>query len=414
MTRCGGSAPGIEASARPRYIPDMEQTDILIAGGGIAGLSAAARLGSEGLSVTLVDPSPLTQSGAADLRTTAFLQPAIETLEKAGAWAAMQAEGAELRVMRIVDAGGVERAPRETVDFNGSETGSGRFGWNIPNAAAKAALLARLTGMPNVRLVANASVTGYVPRLDHAILRTDTGAMFAAKLAVAADGRDSGLRRLAGIRHRRWEYGQQALVFAVTHPAPHNGVSTEIHRTGGPLTLVPMPDHDGRPCSSVVWMMPGARAAERMALDDTALAAELTAETMGLFGPLTIASKRASWPIISQAALHLCAERLVLIAEAAHVMPPIGAQGLNTSLHDIETLADLLAAAPDPGAEDLLRRFERQILPRTLARIAGIDFLNRAAIAEPQPLRDLRRAGLKAIASIPPLRSFAIRAGMGG
>ena len=395
-------------------MPCMEQTDILIAGGGIAGLSAAARLGAEGYSVALVDPSSLAQSGSGDLRTTAFLQPAISTLTTAGAWPAMRAHGAELRVMRIVDAGGVERAPRETVDFDGTETGSSCFGWNVPNAAARAALLATIENMPNVRLHPNSSVTGYVPRLDHAILRTDDGTVLAAKLVVAADGRDSGLRRLAGIRHRRWEYGQQALVFAVTHNAPHNGVSTEIHRTGGPLTLVPMPDHDGRPCSSVVWMTSGPRAVELMDRDDASLAAELTAETMGLFGPLTIVGKRARWPIISQAALGLRAERLVLVAEAAHVMPPIGAQGLNTSLHEVETLASLLSGATDPGAEDRLRGFERRILPRTLSRIAGIDMLNRAAIAEPQPLRDLRHAGLKAIANIPPLRNLAIRAGMGG
>ena len=392
----------------------MEKTDILIAGGGIAGLSAAARLGTEGYSVVLVDPSALTESDADDLRTTAFLQPAISTLTTAGAWPAMRTHGAELRVMRIVDAGGVERAPRESVDFKGDETGHESFGWNIPNAAARAALLATLADMPNVRLYPKTRIAGYVPRLDHAILRNDDGAMFAAKLVVAADGRDSELRRIAGIRHHRWDYGQQALVFAVTHAAPHRGVSTEIHRTGGPLTLVPMPDYEGRACSSVVWMTPGRRAAELMEHDDASLSAELTAETMGLFGPLAIVGSRARWPIVSQVALRLRADRLVLIAEAAHVMPPIGAQGLNTSLHDVETLASLLSGTSDPGSDELLQRFERRILPRTLARTAGIDVLNRAAIAEPQPLRDLRRAGLKAIASIPPLRKLAIRTGMGG
>ena len=104
---------------------------------------------------------------------------------------------------------------------------------------------------------------------------------------------------------------------------------------------------------------------------------------------------------------------MALIAEAAHVMPPIGAQGLNTSLHDIETIAKLIAQTSDPGAPDLLQRYERQILPRTMARLAGVDLLNRAALANAQTLRDLRRAGLAAISKIPPLRSLAIRAGLG-
>lgn len=392
----------------------MEQTDILIAGGGIAGLSAAARLGSAGKSVLLVDPAPLTIAGNGDLRTTAYLQPSIQTLTKANAWAAMQVAGAELRTMRIVDAGGVERAPRDSVDFDGQETGAGSFGWNVPNSVARTALMDTISGMTNVQILPQTRVTGYATRMDHAILRTDTGKQIAAKLVIAADGRDSTLRTLADIRHKRWDYGQQALVFVVTHAAPHQGVSTEIHRTGGPLTLVPMPDLDDKPCSSVVWMVPGPRAKTLSQLDDATLSAEITTETMHLFGPLTLAGPRATWPIISQIALSLQADRLALIAEAAHVMPPIGAQGLNTSLHDVETLASLIAEAPDPGAPQLLAQYERQILPRTMARVGGIDLLNRAAMAEPQPLRDLRRAGLKAIAGFPPLRRLAIRAGMGG
>ena len=392
----------------------MKQVDILIAGGGIAGLTAAARLGCDGHSVLLVDPAPLAPPTAGDLRTTAYLQPAIATLTTAGAWDAMQPHGAELRTMRIVDAGGAERAVRDTVDFDGEETGIGHFGWNIPNTAARAALLDAIAKLPNVELWPETRVTGYVTRTDSALLSTDTGRQIAARLVVAADGRDSTLRRLAGISHKRWEYGQQALVFVVSHSKPHQGVSTEIHRTGGPLTLVPMPDVDGKPCSSVVWMVPGPRVRELNAMDEAELGAEITTETMDLFGTLKLVSPRAVWPIISQLAAELKADRLALIAEAAHVMPPIGAQGLNTSLHDIETLAGLAKEATDPGAHDLLKRYERQILPRTMLRVGGVDLLNRAAMAEPQPLRDLRRAGLKAIGSIAPLRRLAIHAGMGG
>lgn len=392
----------------------MEHTDILVAGGGIAGLSAAARIGAEGRQVVLVDPGPAEAVGGGDLRTTAFLQPSIDTLDRAGAWAAMQEAGAPLRVMRIVDAGGRVRRPRATADFTGEETGSGLFGYNVPNIAARHALLDRLTSMPNVRLRHGAAVTGFLARLDAALVRLSDGGRLSAQLVVAADGRDSTLRRLVGIGQRRWSYGQKALVFAVTHPDPPDGVSTEIHRTGGPLTIVPMPDHDGRPCSSVVWMVPSPRAAALAAMDDATLGAEISAETMGLFGPLRVASPRAVWPIISQVALRLAAARLALVAEAAHVVPPIGAQGLNMSLADIERLARVIDAADDPGARQLLARYERLQMPAILARVAGVDMLNRAARTEAQLLRDLRGLGLAAIDRIGPLRRFAIRAGMGG
>ena len=134
---------------------------------------------------------------------------------------------------------------------------------------------------------------------------------------------------------------------------------------------------------------------------------------MGLFGDLTVASPRAACPIISQIAHRLTGPRLALVAEAAHVMPPIGAQGLNTSLDDVETLAGLIAGAEDPGVSGPLDRYQTRQWPKTLAKVMGIDLLNRAARTESQPLRDLRRLGLSAINLIGPLRQLAIRAGLG-
>jgi 2-octaprenyl-6-methoxyphenol hydroxylase len=313
--------------------------------------------------------------------------------------------------MRLVDAGGQAREVRETADFEAAEMMDRPFGWNVPNIAIRDALLARLAELPCARLINGQTVSGLVTRSAEALARLSGGGQIRARLVVAADGRDSGLRAAAGIGLRRWHYGQKALVFAVTHPQPHAGVSTEIHRTGGPLTLVPMPDRDGQPCSSVVWMAPGPRATELNTLDDAALGAELTAETMGLFGPLEVTGPRALWPIIGQIAARLNGQRLALVAEAAHVIPPIGAQGLNMSLADIETLARLAEEARDKGRDiggpDLLSAYQRQRYPEMAARVAGIDLLNRAAQAEEQPLRDLRRAGLKAIHDIRPLRRLA-------
>ena len=316
--------------------------------------------------------------------------------------------------MRLVDAGGVERTPRETADFEGQEAGHDRFGWNVANGPARTALINVLEARANVTLHFEAAVTGLTSRLSQTILRLSDGTQIAAQLVIGADGRNSGVRKLSGIDARRWDYGQKALVFCVRQTRPHQGVSTEIHRTGGPLTLVPMPDIEGRPSSSVVWMMPGREAEDLSALDDAALGRALTEATMGLFGTLTVASKRATWPIISQVAHRLTAQRTVLVAEAAHVMPPIGAQGLNTSLDDIEVLAQMIEGKEDPGAAHLLTRYEIRQHPKTVAKVMGIDILNRAARTESQPLRDLRRLGLSAISRIGPLRQLAIRAGLGG
>ena len=395
----------------------MDEVDILVAGGGVAGLAATACLAAEGITVACVDPLPREAEGP-DLRTTAFLMPAVETLDRAGAWDATAARAAPLWTMRLVDAGGERRMAREDCPFEAREMGERPFGYNVTNLAARRALVERIGALPDARLIDRATVEGVVRRTAEAVARLSDGRQIRARLVVAADGRDSALREAAGIKARRWTYaGQRALVFAVTHPEPHAGVSTEIHRTGGPLTLVPMPDHEGRPCSSVVWMVPGARAEELAAMDDARLGIEITTETMGLFGPLEVASKRAIWPIIGQLAARLHAERLALIAEAAHVIPPIGAQGLNMSLKDIETLARLVGVARrtgrDIGEARLLARYHMARWPEMAARVAGVDILNRFAMAEAQPVRDLRRLGLKAIHRIGPVRQFAMRLGMG-
>ncbi len=154
-----------------------------------------------------------------------------------------------------------------------------------------------------------------------------------------------GRRRACPCKTTR--YGQKALAFAVTHPIPHDNVSTEIHRSGGPFTLVPLPDLNGMPSSAVVWMEEGPEVQRLAALPQAEFEAAMNARSCCLLGPLTLASRRTVWPIISQIAERMYAERIALVAEAAHVVPPIGAQGLNMSLGDMRVLLELAEAAPD-------------------------------------------------------------------
>ncbi len=398
----------------------MEQTDILIVGAGIAGLAAAARLASDGARVIVADRAPPPPVDAAldgaDLRTTAFLHPAIETLRRAGAWEAM-GEGAEaLWVMRLLDAGGRENRARERADFEAAEIGERPFGWNVTNTAARRALMARLDDL-SVPLRAPAGLESLTVRDDAAFARLSDGSMLRAALVIGADGRDSLVRRLAAIGVRRWEYGQKALVFPVAHPIPHGGVSTEIHRTGGPFTLVPMQDRDMRHMSSVVWMERENEAARLGALDPDAFSEALNERSLGVLGRLEVAGRRAVWPIIGQIAHRMAARRVALMAEAVHVIPPIGAQGLNMSLADLEDLAARIAAAReagrDIGGREVLDAYQRRRWPETVARVAGVDLLNRAALAEARPLRDLRRIGLATVGRLPFARRIAMKIGMG-
>ncbi len=398
----------------------MEHTDILVVGAGVAGLAAAARLASDGFAVVVADAAPPqptdTAHDGADLRTTAFLQPAVQTLRRAGVWEALGPHAEALWTMRILDAGGRENAPRERADFESAEVGDRPFGWNVPNAAARRALADRLAVL-GVPLRAPAALEALTLREDTAFARLSDGACVRAALVIGADGRDSGVRRLAGVTARRWDYDQKALVFAVAHPRPHGGVSTEIHRSGGPFTLVPMPDRDGEHLSSVVWMERTAEADRLLALDVEGFESALNERALDVLGRLRVVGRKAAWPIVGQLSAAMAARRVALIAEAVHVIPPIGAQGLNMSLADLEDLAGRLSAARDQGRDiggaDVLQAYQRRRWPETAARVAGVDLLNRAARAEAQPLRDLRRLGLAAVGRVPFARRAAMALGMG-
>jgi len=395
----------------------MADVDILISGGGVAGLTAASVFGTAGFSVLCVDPAPpitAREAEGADLRTTAFLQPAQRLLEEVGLWERLKDHATPLDVMRIVDAGGAKPEPRITKEFKSAELSDLPFGWNLPNWLLRREMVAHLDTLPDVEFRPGTGTKALLTRSTEARVELSDGSRVRAKLVIAADGRASLIRKAAGIEVTTTRYGQKALAFAVTHPIPHSNVSTEIHRSGGPFTLVPLPDHGGMPSSAIVWMERGPEAARLAALDTAEFEAEMSARSCYLFGPLTLASRRTLWPIISQVAQRLWSERVALVAEAAHVVPPIGAQGLNMSLGDMRALRDLAVAAPgDLGSREMLQKYHRARHSEIRARVAGIDILNRASMVHAQPLRDARAMGLNAIYALAPVRKTLMKLGLG-
>ncbi len=396
---------------------NAEHTDIFISGGGVAGLTAAAAFGTAGFSVTIAEPhAPVTarEDTGADLRTTAFLQPARDLLAEAGLWPALAPHGTPLQIMRLIDAGGDAAEPRLTRDFDAAEISDAPFGWNLPNWLLRREMLGHLATLPNVTVKIGPGFAHMTTRQAEAIVTLTDATRLRAKLVIAADGRNSPVRQALNIPVTATRYGQKAITFAVTHPIPHGHVSTEVHRTGGPFTLVPLPDRDGLPCSAVVWMDTGPQVQALMALSDADFAAAATERSTHCMGPLTLVSRRTTWPIISQLARALTGERTALIAEAAHVVPPIGAQGLNMSLADIATLLALAKASPATlGDQAMLDAYARARLPDLRLRVTGIDALNRAAIAQSPLFRDLRAAGLRALTAADPVRKTLMRTGLG-
>ncbi len=392
----------------------IRDCDVFISGGGIAGLITAAAFGSAGYSVICVDPAPpVTAEDArgADLRSTAFLHPSIAVLSAAGLWDRLAPHATALQVMRIIDAGGKLSQARLTRDFDAAEISDQPFGWNLPNWLLKREIPARLAQLQNVQFLPGTGTATLLARDSQALVTLTDSRHIRARLVIGADGRNSVVRDALGIGTRTLRYGQKALAFAVTHERPHDNVSTEIHRSGGPFTLVPLPDRDGRPSSAVVWMERGPETARLRALSREDFGTELNIRSAGVLGHLTQATQLTEWPIISQIADRFTGPRTALIAEAAHVVPPIGAQGLNMSLADLGALIDL--SAGDPGSRKSLDAYHRRRRPEALARLMGIDALNRASMISSRPLRDLRAATLGGLYAIAPLRRVMMRAGLG-
>ncbi|MDH5798798.1 MAG: FAD-dependent monooxygenase, partial [Paracoccaceae bacterium] len=251
---------------------DSRQTDILICGGGLAGLIAAAVLGADGWQVTVVDPGPKLPGGIdqRDQRSTAFLQPAQALFTEIGLWERLHPLAVPLAQLRIVDTTGDPPTVRDERTFRADEMSDDPFGWNFLNWQMRQDLLAHLDAIDTVTLRFGTGLRSLLTRTTGAIATLSDGTQLRAKLVIGADGRNSAVRDAAGIGVKTTRYGQKALAFSVTHPVPHHNVSTEIYHQGGPFTMVPLADVDGSPASAIVWMNQGRRALELAAMDEKA------------------------------------------------------------------------------------------------------------------------------------------------
>lgn len=387
----------------------METFDIAVAGAGPAGLAAALSLHASGVRVALIAPD---EAGRApDRRTTALLGDSVNLLKRIGVWKRAEASATPLRGIRLVDdCGGLFRAPEIT--FRASELGLEAFGANIANGPLVDALLATAAEAANLVRVTG-SVAG-IERGDGVIsVRLADGNTCTARLLVAADGRNSLIRKASGIAAKPRAYPQAALAVSFSHAKQHHCVSTELHRRNGPLTCVPLQGL----ASSLVWVEAPGEAQRLSTLDDRAFCDVLEEALQGLLGTIHSPGPRGVFPLSVLTAEHMGCNRVALVGEAAHVIPPIGAQGLNLGFRDAAALADIIAdeiaAGRDPGSDETLKAYHRARYVDVVTRQVSIDLLNRSLLSDFLPPHALRGAGLHLLANVRPLRDFVMRSGMG-
>ena len=391
-------------------------TDVVVAGAGIVGLVLGIALARAGLDVVVAGRLQARMPG----RTVALLEGSIGLLETLGLWSALAPRAEPLRTMRIVDdTGSLFRTP--PVDFRAEEIGRDWFGCNIENDGLVDLLADAARRTPGLRIFEQ-HMTGTEFQPDRTLARLEDGTLIAAAIVAGADGRRSPARTAAGVTVKSWTYPQAALTAILAHSADHRGVSTEFHTRQGPFTLVPLPaavpgaTPDLRFRSSLVWVMAPDVADRRAALDPAALGREIERQSRRLLGRVTVSGPTGRFPISGMIADRMTAPRLALVGEAAHAFPPIGAQGLNLGLRDVEALSAQLAAArrsrSDLGAPSVLAAYERARRGDVALRTIGVDWLNRSLLSDWLPVDALRGAGLLALGTIGPLRRLVMRQGL--
>jgi 2-octaprenyl-6-methoxyphenol hydroxylase len=385
--------------------------DVLIAGAGLAGLVAALGFARAGFDVVCCGADERAGRG----RTVALLDRSVSYLESLGLWTALATQAAPMRALRLIDDTGALFPPRPVV-FRCSEIGLDAFGWNIENdlmAGALSAEIARSSGVE--RIASGVADHDFSPGAVGA--RLEDGRTISARLVIGADGRASPARRAAGLEARTHRYPQSALTALTAHRLPHQDFSTEFHTRGGPFTLVPLPPSETAPHrSSLVWVMSEKEARRREALDDGALSREIEAQARSILGAMRVEGEHGVFPMARHIVPKIAAVRLALVGDAAHVFPPIGAQGLNLGLRDVEAIIDLARTARaegrDIGGPNVLGEYERARRPDIFMRTSLVDGLNRALLTRFAPVDFARGAGLAALGAIGPLRRLVMREGV--
>lgn len=398
--------------------------EIVIIGGGLAGMTMAAALGSAGIATVLVDrdTAETRLAPAFDGRTTALAFGARQLMQAIGAWEFMAGDAQPILDIRVAD----DNSPL-FLHYDHTEVGDDPLGWIVENRHIRWGLLQRLAAL-------SGTVTHLCPVLASGVERGPAGVTVTlsdgraikARLAIAADGRASPLRRQAGIATERWGYGQQAIVCTVAHEDPHDGVAIEHFMPSGPFAILPMTDDsEGRHRSSIVWTEKERLVPYYMQMDSAGFELALRRKFGDFWGRVSVlpsagaasGNERFTYPLGLMLARHYAAERLALIGEAAHVVHPIAGQGFNLSVRDTAALAeavsDARALGQDIGGSDVLARYERWRRFDAATLAGTTDVLNRLFSNSEPVLKLARDLGLAAVGKVPPLKRFFMRHAMG-
>lgn len=384
---------------------------IVIAGGGLGGLSQALAFAHHGIESTLVERGQFTDHAKPgfDGRTSFLALSNKELYDRWGAWEAMAPHAEPVKDIRIVDG----NSPM-FLHYDHKDIGVGPMGYIIENTHLRRALINAVKKNKQITILENTSVLDAEADAHHMVVSLSDQQKIKAKLLVVAEGRGSDLRENAGIAIRYYDYRQTAIICAVAHEKHHENIAIERFLPAGPFAVLPLP---GGYHSSLVWTERSDLAGHYMAMNDDDFVAAITERFSDYLGKLTLASPRWQYPLSLTHAETLYAPRLALVGDSAHAIHPIAGQGFNLSMRDIEALAGLVAGRAtlglDIGSEDLLGEYHRSRKADNFRMIAATDLLNRLFSNSLPGVTAARRLGLGLIEKMPGLKKRFMRQAMG-
>ena len=399
----------------------MQKFDVIINGGGFAGLSAALGFAGAGLKVAVIEPQSVEEilANKNDKRTTALSYITRKYFESVGVWEEIVKQAGPINDIKIFDADFVRGDSLLNLTFSYTdvekELGSAEpMGHIVVNHYFKDCLLNACLAQPNIKIFEKETIAHLEQNSAHVEVELSSDLALQAKLLVAADGRNSAVRDMLGITTTEKDYHQTGMTFIISHEKPHNQIAVERFLPAGPFAVLPM--HDPLQ-SGIVWTVHPDHAVHFMKMNEDDLHEQIAKRMGDFLGEFKVISPKSAYPLKLKYAKQYYSGRCVLIADAAHGIHPIAGQGFNQGAKDIKLLVELVKQQLEVGLDiadgTMLEKYQKERLHDNQKMIMATDFFVKIFSNDKKVITAARRIGIKAVDMLPPIKKFFIRNAMG-